>query len=140
MQIRYRLSCTSFLKAWSLRIALAQQIVLIQGCIRFSIIILISFIKEGVRDRDLGQRSCLFRILSYKPKQASHFLFKIILWLPRSVIRKGMLYYLYLLIQRQIHKIVIISGPIFLLYPRIGTGLGGSLRGIFKNSASFTAH
>ena len=49
IQIHYGLSYTSFLKAWSLHIALAQQIVLIYSRIRFSIIILISFIKEGIR-------------------------------------------------------------------------------------------
>ena len=27
-----------------------------------------------------------------------------------------------------------------MLYPRIGTGLGSSLRGVFKNLASFTAY
>jgi len=32
------------------------------------------------------------------------------------------------------------GGPIYLLYPRIGIGLGSSLRGIFKKSASFTVH
>jgi len=32
------------------------------------------------------------------------------------------------------------GGPICPLYPRIGIGLGSSLRGIFKKLASFTAH
>jgi len=32
------------------------------------------------------------------------------------------------------------GGPIRLLYPRIGIGLGSSLRGVFKKSASFTAY
>jgi len=35
---------------------------------------------------------------------------------------------------------VIIGGPIYLLYPQIGISLGSSLRGIFKKLASFTAH
>ena len=100
IQIRYGLSYISFLKAQSLRIASAQQIVLIQGRIRFSIIILISFIKEGVRGRVSGQINRLPYILSYNPKQGGYFHFKIILQLPRSVIKKGILYYLRLLIQR----------------------------------------
>ena len=100
MRIRYRLSCTSFLKAQSLRLMLAQYTVFTYSYIRFSIIILISFIKENIRGIVLGQISCLFCILSYKPKQASYFLFKIILQLLRSIIRKGILYYLYPLIQR----------------------------------------
>ena len=100
MRIRCGLSYISFLKAQSLYIVLVQQIVLIQGYIRFFIIILISFIKEGVRGRALGQISYLLYILSYKPKQASYFLPKIILQLLRSVIRKGILYYLYLLTRR----------------------------------------
>jgi len=32
------------------------------------------------------------------------------------------------------------GGPIRLLYPRIGIGLGSSLKGAFKKLASFTAH
>ena len=140
MRIRYRLSYISFLKAQSLYIVLAQQIVLIQDYIRFSIIILISFIKEGVRGRILGQISRLLYILSYKPKQASHFLPKIILQLLRSIIRKGILYYLYLLIQRYIYKIIIIEGPTYLLYLQIRISLGSSSRGIFKKLASFIAH
>jgi len=32
------------------------------------------------------------------------------------------------------------GGPIHLLYPRIGIGLGSSLRGAFKKLASFIAH
>ena len=35
---------------------------------------------------------------------------------------------------------VIIGGLIYPLYPQIGTGLGSSLKGAFKNLASFTAH
>ena len=92
---RCGLSYMSFLKAQSLCIALAQQILSIYGHIRFFIIMLISFIKEGIRGRVLGQTSRLLYILSYKSRQARHFIFKIILWLPRSVIRKEILYYLY---------------------------------------------
>ena len=120
--------------------ASAQQIVLIQGRTRFSIIMLISFIKEGVRGRVLGQISRLLCILSYKPKQASYFLPKIILQLLRSIIRKGTLYYLRLLTQRYIYKILVIGYPTYPLYPRIGIGLGSSSRGIFKKLASFIAH
>ena len=116
IQIRYRLSYISFLKAQSLYIVLAQQIVLIQGYIRFSIIILISFIKEGVRGRVLGQISRLLYILSYKPKQASYFLPKIILQLLRSIIRKGILYCLRLLTRRYIRKILVIGCPTYPLY------------------------
>ena len=140
MRIYCGLSYTSFLKAWSLYIVLAQQIVLTQGYIRFSIIILISFIKEGVRGRVLGQISRLLCTLSYKPKQASYFLPKIILQLLRSVIRKGILYYLRPLIQRWIYKIIIIGGPTYPLYPQIRISLGSSSRGIFKKLASFIAH
>ena len=93
IQTCYGLSCTSFLKAWSLYIASAQQTVSIYSYIRFSIIMLISFIK-GVRGKVLGQTSHLLRTSSCKPREASLFFFKIILWLPRSVIRKGILYYL----------------------------------------------
>jgi len=32
------------------------------------------------------------------------------------------------------------GGPIYPLYPRIGIGLGSSLRGIFKKLASLIAH
>ena len=117
MRIHYRLSCISFLKARSLRSTSAQCIVFTYGRIRFSIIILISFIKEGVRGIVLGQISRLFRILSYKPRQASYFLPKIIFWFLRSVIRRGMLYYLRLLIWRQICKMLIIGCPTCLLYP-----------------------
>ena len=35
---------------------------------------------------------------------------------------------------------VIIGGPIYLLYPQIGIGLGSSLIGAFKKSASFTVY
>ena len=120
--------------------ALAQQIVLIQGYIRFSIIILISFIKEGVRGRVLGQISCLPYILSYKPKQASYFLPKIILQLLRSIIRKGILYYLRLLTRRYIRKILVIGCPTCPLYPRIGIGLGRSSIGVLRKSASFIVY
>ena len=140
MQIHYGSSYISFLKAQSLYIVLAQQIVLTQGYIRFSIIILIYFIKEGVRGRVLGQISRLLYISSYKPKQASYFLSKIILQLLRSIIRKGILYYYCLLIQRQIYKIIIIGGYTRLLYPRIRISLGSSFRGIFKKLASFIAY
>ena len=51
-----------------------------------------------------------------------------------------MLYYLCLLTQRWIYKIVIIGSPICLLYPRIGTSLGSSLKDIFKKLASFIVH
>ena len=140
MRIRCGLSYISFSNAQSLCIVLAQQIVLIQGYIRFSIIILISFIKEGVRGRVLDQISRLLYILSCKPKQASYFLSKIILQLLRSVIRKGILYYLRLLTRRQIYKIVVIGYPTYLLYPQIRISLGSSSRGIFKRLASFIAH
>ena len=100
IQICCGLSCTSFSKARSLCIALAQWAVFIHSCMRFSIIILISFIKEGVGGIVLGQTSCLFYTLSCKPKQASHFLPKIILWLPKSVIKKGTLYCLCLSTQK----------------------------------------
>ena len=103
MWIYYRLSYISFLKARSLRLTLAQYIVFTCGRIRFSIIMLISFIKEGIRGIDLGQISCLFHILSYKPKQASYFLPKIILQFLRSIIRKGMLYCLYPLINIEVN-------------------------------------
>ena len=94
IRIRCGSSCTSFLKARSLRLTLAQYIVFTYSRIRFSIIILISFIKEGVRGIVLGHISRLFYILSYKLRQASYFLPKIILQFPRSIIRKGILYYL----------------------------------------------
>ena len=120
--------------------ASAQQIVLIQGRIRFSIIMLISFIKEGVRGRVLGQISYLPYISSYKPKQTSYFLPKIILQLPRSIIRKGILYYLYLLIRRYIYKILVIGYFTYLLYPQIGISLGRSSIGILRKSASFIVY
>ena len=100
MQIYCRSGCISFLKAQSLHLVLAQYIVFIYSCIKLSIIMLISFIKEGIRGIVLGYISHLFYTLSYKPKQASHFLLKIILWFLRSIIRRGMLYYLCLLTQR----------------------------------------
>ena len=120
--------------------ASAQQIVLMQGYIRFSIIILISLIKEGVRGRISGQISCLPYILSYKPKQASYFLPKIILQLLRSVIRKGILYCLRLLTWRYIYKILVIGCPTCLLYPQIGISLGRSSIGALRKSASFIAY
>ena len=119
---------------------LAWQIVLIQGRIRFSIIILISFIKEGVRGRVLGQISRLLYILSYKPKQASYFLPKIILQLLRSVIRKGILYYLRLLTRRYIRRILVIGYPTRPLYPQIGISLGRSSIGILRKLASFIVY
>jgi len=51
-----------------------------------------------------------------------------------------MLYYLRPLTRRWNYKIVIIGGSIRPLYPRIGIGLGSSLRGTFKKLASFIAH
>ena len=109
------LSYISFLKAQSLHLILAQYIVFTYGRIRFSIIILISFIKEGVRGIVLGYISRLFHTLSYKPRQASHFLPKIILWFLRSIIRRGILYCLYPLIHRQIHNTLVIGYPTCLL-------------------------
>ena len=117
MRIHCGLSYISFSKAQSLHLTSAQYIVFTHGRIRFSIIILISFIKEGVRGIILGQISRLFYILNRKPKQANYFLPKIISQLPRSVIRKGILYCLYLLTQRYIHKILMIGCPIHPLYP-----------------------
>ena len=137
IQIYYRLSYISFSKAQSLRLILAQCIVFTYGRIRFSIIILISFIKEGVV---LGHTSRLFHILSYKLRQVSHFLPKIILWFPRSIIKRGILYYLRLLTQRWVHKILLIGYPTCPLYPRIGISLGSSSSGTFKNSASFIVY
>ena len=101
---------------------------------------LISFIKDDAGGRVLGQISHLLYTLSYKPKQTNHFLPKIILQLPKSVIRKGILYYLCLLTRRYIRKIVIIGGPIHPLYPQVEIGLGSSLRSAFKRLASFIAH
>ena len=68
MRIRCRLSCISFSKAHSLYSILAQCIMFIYSCIRFFIIILISFIKEGIKGIVLGYTSCLFHILNCKPK------------------------------------------------------------------------
>ena len=116
IRIRYGSSCISFSKAQSLRSTSAWCTVFTRGRTRFSIVMLISFIKEGVGGIVLGHMSCLFCILSCKPKQASYFLFKIILWLFRSIIRKGILYYLYLLIQRWICKILVIGCPTSPLY------------------------
>ena len=117
IQICCGLSYISFLKAWSLRSALAQCIVFTCGRIRFSIIILISFIKEGIRGIVLGHISRLFRMSSCKLRQASYFLPKIILWFPRSIIKRGTLYCLRPLIQRWIYKILLIGCPTCLLYP-----------------------
>src|SRR6266566_6622348 len=58
IQIHYRSSCTSFSKARSLRLTLAWCTVFTYGCMRFSIVMLISFIKEGVRGIVLGYISC----------------------------------------------------------------------------------
>ena len=117
IRIRCRLSCISFLKARSLRLTSAQYTVFTYSRIRFSIIILISFIKEGIRGIVLGHISRLFCILSCKLRQASYFLLKIILWFPRSVIRRGTLYCLRLLTRRQIHKMLVIGCPTYPLYP-----------------------
>ena len=62
------------------------------------------------------------------------------LWFLRSVIRRGALYCLHPLIQRWIHKILVIGYPICPLYPQIGIGLGSFSRGAFKKSASFVTH
>ena len=140
MRIRCGLSCISSLKARSLRLTLAQYIVFTYSRIRFSIIMLISFIKEGVRGIVLGYISRLFRILSYKPKQASYFLPKIILQLLRSVIRKGTLYCLRLSTRRYIRKILIIDYPTYPLYPQIGISLGRSSIGILRKLASFIVY
>ena len=140
IRIRCGSSYISFLKAQSLRSTSAQCTVFTHGRIRFSIIILISFIKEGVRGIVLGHTSRLFRTSSCKLRQASHFLPKIISWFPRSIIRRGTLYYLRLLTRRQIHKILLIGCPTYPLYPHIGIGLGSSSSGIFKNLASFIAY
>ena len=140
MQIYYRLSYISFLKAQSLRLMSAQYIVFTYSRIRFSIIMLISFIKQGIRGIVLGHISYLFYILSCKPKQASHFLPKIMSWFPRSIIRRGVLYCLRPSMRRWIRKILVIVYPICLLYLRIEIGLGSSSRGAFKKSASFIAY
>ena len=68
IRIRCGLSYISFLKAQSLRLMSAWCIVFTYGYTRFSIIMLISFIKEGVRGIVLGYISCLFYILSYKSR------------------------------------------------------------------------
>ena len=116
IQICYRLSCISFSKAQSLHLTSAQCIVFTHSYIKFSIIMLISFIKEGIRGIVLGYISRLFHTLSYKPKQASHFLFKIMSQFPKSIIRKGTLYCLRPLTQKQICKILVINCPTCLLY------------------------
>ena len=118
IQICYRSSYTSFSKAQSLRLISAWYIVFTYSHIRFSIIMLISFIKEGVRGIVLGHTSRLFYISSYKPRQASHFLSKIISWFPKSMIKKGTLYCLRLSTWRQIRKMLVISCPTYLLYPQ----------------------
>ena len=122
IQVCCGLNCISFLKARSLRSALAWCIVFTYGRMRFFIIILISFIKEGVRGIVLGYTSRLFYTSSCKLRQASHFLPKIISWFPRSIIRRGILYCLCLSTRRQIYKILIIGYPTYLLNPRIGIG------------------
>ena len=116
IQICCRSSCISFLKAQSLCSTSAQCIVFTRSCIRFSIVMLISLIKEGVRGIVLGYTSRLFYTSSYKLRQASYFLPKIILWFPKSIIRRGTLYCLHLLIQRQIYKIFLMGCPTYLLY------------------------
>ena len=140
MRIRCGLSYISFLKAQSLRLTSTQYIVFTYSRTRFSIIILISFIKEGARGIVLGYTSHLFYTLSYKLRQASHFLSKIILQFPRSIIRRGMLYCLRPLIQRQIRKMLVIGCPIYLLYPQIGISLGSSSSSTFKKLASFIVY
>ena len=66
IRICCRLSYISFSKAQSLYLTSAWCIVFTCGRIRFFIIMLISFIKEGVRGIVLGHISRLFRTLSYK--------------------------------------------------------------------------
>ena len=140
MRIRYGLSYISFLKAQSLYLILAQYIVFTYSYIRFSIIILISFIKEGIRGIVSSYISRLFRILSYKLRQASYFLPKIILQFPRSIIRRGILYYLYPLTRRQICKMLVIGCPTYPLYLQIGISLGSSSSSAFKKLASFIVY
>src|SRR6266567_2900056 len=64
MRICCGLSYISFLKAQSLHLMSAWCVVFTRGHIRFSIVMLISFIKESVRGIVLGHMSCLFYILS----------------------------------------------------------------------------
>ena len=140
MQICCGLSCTSFLKARSLHLASAQCIIFSYSRIRFFIMILISFIKEGVGGIVSGHISCWFYILSYKPKQASHFFFKIMSQFPKSIIRRGILYCLYPLTQRQIYKILMIGCFVCPLYLQIRIGLGSFSKGTFKKSVSFVVY
>ena len=51
-----------------------------------------------------------------------------------------MLYCLYPLTRRWIHKILMIGYPVYLLYPWIRIGLGSFSRGIFKKLASFVVY
>ena len=68
MRICCGLSYISFSKAQSLRSTSAWCTVFTCGRIRFFIIMLISFIKEGIGGIILGHLSRLFRILSCKPR------------------------------------------------------------------------
>ena len=77
MRICYGSSYISFSKAQSLHLTSAWCTVFTHSYIRFSIIMLISFIKEGVRGIVLGHISRLFYILNYKLRQASHFFLKL---------------------------------------------------------------
>ena len=61
-------------------------------------------------------------------------------WFLRSVIRKGTLYCLCLLMWRWICRILIIGYPICLLYPWIGIGVSSFSKGVFKKLASFIAY
>ena len=119
IQIYYGSSCISFSKAQFLHSTSAWCAMFIYGHIRFSIIILISFIKEGIRGIVSGHTSRQFHTLSCKPKQASHFFFKIMSQFPKSVIKRGILYCLCLLTRRQICKILVIGCPVCPLYLQI---------------------
>src|SRR6266567_2161540 len=68
MRIYCGSSYISFSKAWSMRLISAWYTVFTHNHIRFSIVMLISFINEGVRGIVLGYISCLFHILSCKLK------------------------------------------------------------------------
>ena len=61
-------------------------------------------------------------------------------WFLKSIIKRGILYCLYLLTQRWIRKILVIGCPVCLLYLWIGISLGSFFRGAFKKSASFVAY
>ena len=65
---------------------------------------------------------------------------RIISWYPKSMIKKGILYYRRPLTYKWIHKIVVIGFPIYPLYPLIGIGLSSVSSGVFKNSEIFLAH